>query len=90
MLSMFPPSGPLKMPKISEKMEININSPKTIQRGFDIGTPSASTAMGLRGDDSTADQGTLSSTASSLSHGLDTAEAETEMPRSITPESSVE
>lgn len=89
-LSMFLPSRLLTLPNVSESMEININPPGMIKRDSDTGTSSMPTATGQSVDESTADQGALSSTASSLSDRLDTAEAETETPRSLTPESSVE
>ena len=70
-------------------MEISINSPKTVKE-FHTGTGSVPTEMSPGGDKSLADQATPSSTASCLSDELDTAEAETETPRSFTPDSSVD
>lgn len=89
-VSMLLPSKLLALPKISENMEININSPKTIERELKDGESSMPTPIGQGVDEIVPDQGTLSSTASSFSQRLDTAEVKAEMPRSLTPESSVE
>ncbi len=89
-LSMFLPSRLLKLPKVSENMEININSPRTIMREVETGASDTPTSMSQGVDESALDQELLSSTASSLSSRLDTGEADTGIPRSLTPESSVE
>lgn len=91
-ISMFLPSRLLTLPKISENMEISINSPKTIRTERDTDTSTMPTAMVQRTDDPIAHQETRSSTASSLSGRLDAAEAgtETRTPRSLTPDSTVE
>lgn len=89
-LSMFLPSRPLSLSKVSENMEINMNSPRTVKRESDTNTSSIPTATTPRTDELTVYHGLLSSTASSLSDILDIAEAETETPRSIKPKSSVE
>ena len=88
-LSMFLPSRLLTLPKISENIEISINSPKTIKREWKTGTSDMPSAMSQGADESAADQEMLSSTASSRPDSLDSA-AETEIPRSLTPDSSVE
>ena len=90
LLGMFLPSRLLTLPKISEKIEISVNSPKTIKRESDVGTPSMATTLGQRAHQPATDEGMRSSTASSLSERLDTTEAETETLRSLTPGSSVE
>ena len=91
-LSKFLPSRLLALPKVSENIEISINSPKTMRMESDTGTPSILAAMHQGTDEPTADQGMISSTASSPSTMLVMAEAGTEIetPRSLTPESSVE
>ncbi len=89
-LSMFLPSRLLKLPKVSENMEININSPRTMMREVETGASDTPTSRTQRVDESTLDQEFLSSTASSPSSRLDRGEEETGMPRSLTPESSVE
>ena len=89
-LSMLLPSRLLKLPKISENMEISINSPKTIKMEADTGTPGIPIAKSEGMVESAPDQGPFSSTASSPSNRLNTPEAETEIEmRSLTPESSV-
>lgn len=89
-LSMFLPSRLLTWPKISENIEISINSPNTIKLEPDTGTSSMSAVMGQGTDGSATGPETLSSPASSLSDRPDTAGAGTETPRSLTPGSSVE
>ena len=85
---MLLPSRLLRLPKISENMEISINSPETIKMEADTGTPSIPIAKSEGADESPADQG--SSTASSPSNKLKTPEAETEIEmQSLTTESSV-
>ena len=92
LLSKFLPSRLLALPKVSENIEITIHSPKTMRLASDIGIPSISVAKDQGTDEPTADQTTISSTASSSSIKLVMAEAATEIetPRSLTPESSVE
>ena len=91
-LSKFLPSRLLALPKVSENIEISINSPKTMRMESDTGTPSLPVEKDQVTDEPTADLGTISSTASSPSTMLVMAEAGTEIetPRSLTPESSVE
>lgn len=89
-LSMLLPSKLLALPKVSEHMEININSPKTIEKAFDSEESSMPTPIGRGVDDLVADRGTLPFTASSPSQKADTAEVKAETPRSLTPASSVE
>ncbi|CAD6573480.1 MAG: geranylgeranyl pyrophosphate synthetase [Alectoria sarmentosa] len=91
-IAMFLPSRLLTLPKISENMEISINSPKTIRTERDTDTSTMPTAMGQRTEGPIVHQETRSSTASSLSGRLDAAEAgtETRTPRSLTPDSTVE
>ena len=91
-LSMFLPSRLLALPKVSENIELSIDSPKTMRMDSDTGIPSIQVAKDQGTDEPTADQGTISSFASSPSTMLVMAEAETEIdtPRSLTPESSVE
>ena len=91
-LSMILPSRLLTVPKISENIEISINSPKTMKMEPDSGTSDVPTRMALGLDESTPNQGTSSFTASSPSNTVDTAKAETEIetPRSLTPLSSGE
>ena len=89
LLRMFLPSRLLTLPKISENIEISVNSPKT-KRESDVGTASMATTLGQGADQPATHQGMRSSTASSLSDRLDTTEAETETLRSLTPGSSVE
>ena len=88
-LSMFLPSKLLTLPKVSENMEISIDSPKTIEKETDASTSSVPAAMGQPAEEPTAEQGALSPSASSLSDTYDTADAGTETPRSLTPGSSV-
>ena len=92
LLSKFLPSRLLALPKISENIEITIHSPRTMRIESDTGTPSVLVANDQGTDEPTADQTTISSTASSSSIKLVMAEAATEIetPRSLTPESSVE
>ena len=92
LLSKFLPSRLLALPKVSEDIEITFHSPKTMRIESDTGTPSISVANDQGTDEPTADQATISSTASSPSIKLVMAEAATEIetPRSLTPESSVE
>ena len=91
-LSKFLPSRLLALPKVSENIEISINSPKTMRMESDTGTPSIPVAKDPGTDEPTADQGTILSTASSASDKIVMAESGTEIetPRSLTPESSVE
>ena len=89
-LRMFLPSRLLTLPKISENIEISVNSPKTIKRESDVGAPSMATTLGQRAHQPAMDEGMRSSTATSPSDRLDTTEAETETLRSLTPGSSVE
>lgn len=91
-LSKFLPSRLLALPKVSENIEISITSSKTMRMESDMGTPSIPVVKDQGTDEPTADQGTISSTASSPSTMLVLAEAETviETPRSLTPESSVD
>lgn len=89
-LSMLLPSKLLALPKVSEKMEININSPKTIERESNNGESSMPTPIGQGVDGFVADQATLSSTTSSSSQTLDTAQVKSKRPRSLTPESRIE
>ena len=88
-LSMLLPSRLLTLPKVSENMELSINSPKTIKLEPDTCTSSAPFAMAREEDGTASGQGTLSTTASSPSDGPDTI-VETVTPRSMTPDSSVE
>ena len=90
LLRMFLPSRLLTLPKISENIEISVNSPKTIKRESDVGTPSMVTTLGQRVYQPATDEGMRSPTASSPSDRLDTTEAERETLRSMTPGSSVE
>ena len=90
LLGMFLPSRLLTLPKISENIEISVNSPKTIKRESDVGTPSMATTLGQRVHQPATDEGMSSSTASSPFDRLDTTEDETETLRSMTPGSSVE
>ena len=90
LLGMFLPSRLLRLPKISENIEISVNSPKTIKWESDVDTPSMATTLGQRAHQPATDEGMRSSTASSPSDRLDTTEAETETLRSLTPGSSVE
>ena len=87
---MFLPSRLLTLPKVSENMEININSPRTIMREVETDASDTPTSMSQGVDEAAIDQESLSSTAFSPSSRVDTEESETEMPRSLTPESSVE
>ena len=89
-LSMLLPSKLLTLPKVSENMEININSPRVTKEEVDSGTSSIPAPIDQGADQSVADQGTPSSTASSPSDRVETAEAEIDSPQSLTPESSVE
>lgn len=89
-LRMFLPSRLLTLPKLSENIEISVNSPKTIKRESDVGTASMATTLGQRAHQPATNEGMRSSTASSPSDRLDTTEAETETLRSLTPGSSVE
>ena len=88
-LSMLLPSRLLTLPKVSENMELSINSPKTIKLETDTCTSSVPTAMAREEDEAASGQETFSSTASSPSEGLDTAVVETLTPRSMTPDSSI-
>ena len=88
-LSMLLPSRLLTLPKVSENMELSINSPKTIKVEPDTCTSGVPFAMAQEEDGTASGQGTFSSTASSPSDGPDTA-VETVTPRSMTPDSSVE
>ena len=91
-LSRLLPSRLLTLPKISENLEISIISQKTMRMESETGTTSMPVAKDQGTDESTADQGAHSSTASSLSASFDMAESGRviETPRSLTPESSDE
>ena len=89
-LRMFLPSRLLTLPKLSENIEISVNSPKTIKPESDVGTASMATTLGQRAHQPTTNEEMRSSTASSPSDRLDTTEAETETLRSLTPGSSVD
>ena len=89
-LSMLLPSRLLTLPKVSENMELSINSPKTIKLEPNSCTSRVPTAMAQEEDGAASGQGTFSSTASYPSDGPDTAEVEMATPRSMTPDSSVE
>ena len=89
LLSMFLPSKFLTLPKVSENMEISINSPKTIKMELEAGSSSIPSTVGQDMDESVAGQGSLSSTASSTSRSLDALNIGIESPRPLTPESSV-
>ncbi len=87
---MLLPSRLLTLPKVSENLEISINSPKTIKMEPDTIMLDTPTVTGQWPDEPAAGHPTLSSTPSSQSDRLDTTEAETEAPGSLTPESSME
>lgn len=91
-LSMLLPSRLLTPPKVSQRMEISINSPKTIQMEADTAATSTPMAMDWAADEPAADVATVSSTATSQADTFNVgeAESETDMPRSLTPDSSVE
>ena len=90
-LSRFLPSRLLTLPKISEHMEISINSPKTVKMDPDTGTSIIPVSRDQEMHGFITELQTLSSTASSPSTRPNMAESgiEIETPRSLTPESSV-
>ena len=90
LLTIFLPSRLLRLPKVSQNIEISINSPKLIKQEPDTGTSNMPTILGQGVDEPATDQEMRSSPTSSLSDRLDTTEAETETLRSLTPGSSVE
>lgn len=90
-LSRFLPSRLLTLPKVSEHMEISINSPKTVKMEPDTGTSFIPASKDQTMDGFITELRTLSSTPSSPSSRPNMPESETEIdtPRSLTPESSV-
>lgn len=88
-LSMFLPSRLLTLPKVSENLEININSPRTTKKELDTSLSNMPIATSRSADDFDADQGPLLSTVSSSSDRLASGDVETETTPSLTPDSSV-
>ena len=86
LLTIFPSSRLLRLPKVGENIETSI---KLIKQEPDTSTSSMPTMLGLGVDEPATSQEMRSSTTCSLSDRLDTTEAETETPRSLTAESSV-